>query len=216
MKLGADLATDVTLTSEMELDLCGYDITGNLTADGALTVYDSATDDYDVSDGVYGEITGTVTGTLVAADGYIAAANGFHKFGGQYISGVSLRPGNAGIYYTATFLGDQVLMNEIETGVAVSLVDLPGTDFETDEDTLYTKGTTGVIIENILKGDADDADRAIQDIYAASYVKLKDGTVLTSDEEIAYSLYDILLLLKDQNPEAFQSFVSTWQIENWF
>lgn len=213
------LAQDITGTLTLDtttVDMNGFDITGTLTVDGTVTVFDSATDDYDVSDGKYGTITGTVTGALVAKDGYIAAANGYHKFGGQYISGVSLRPANAGIYYTATVLADQVLMAELETGVAVSLVDMPAADFETDEDTLYCAGTTGVMIENILTGDAKDADRAITDIYAASYVKLADGTVLVSDTEIAYSLYDILLILQTQNPEAFQSFCTTHNIQNWF
>ena len=212
------LARDVqTLTLDTTtLDLNGFDITGNLTVDGTLTVYDSATDDYDVSDGIYGAITGTVAGDLQAAEGYIAAANGFHKFGGQYISGVSLRPSNAGIYYTATVLADEVLMEALETGVAVSLVDMPGSDFETDEDTLYTTGTNSVVIENILKGDAEDADRAIADIYAVSYVKLSDGTVLVSDATVAYSLYDVLLLVRDQYPDAFESFVETHNIESWF
>lgn len=214
--LAEDITNAVTLDSAFTLDLNGYDITGDIFVDGAMTVFDSATDDYDVSDGNYGEITGAVTGALVAEEGYIAAANGFHKFGGHYISGVSLRPGNAGIYYTATFLADKVLLETMETGVAVSLVDLPGADFETDSDTCYTTGTTGVMIENILAGDGEDADRGIMDIYAATYVKFADGTVQTSKETIAYSLYDILLLLQTQNPEAFQSFVETHNLQNWF
>jgi len=216
VRLASNLTSDITLDEVMELDLGGYDITGNLTVDGTLTVYDSATDDYDVSDGLYGEITGTVNGTLAAADGYLPAADGFHKFGGQYISGVSLRPSNAGIYYTATFLADEVLLRELETGVAVSLTDMPDADFETDADTLYTAGTNSVLIQNILKGDAEDADRAITDIYAASYVKLPDGTVLVSDTEVAYSLYDILLILKETNPTAFESFCKAHNIVHWF
>ncbi|MBR4863129.1 MAG: hypothetical protein IKU07_01030, partial [Oscillospiraceae bacterium] len=64
--------------------------------------------------------------------------------------------------------------------------------------------------------DADDADRAIMDIYAASYVKLPDGTVLVSENEVAYSLYDILLLLQTQNPEAFHRFVNNYNIQSWF
>ena len=216
VKLASDLTSNITLDTAMELDLNGFDITGNVTTTGDVTVYDSATDDYDVSDGIYGEITGTVNGTLVAKDGYIAAAGGFHKFGGHYISNVSLRPGNAGIYYTAAFLADEVLLAELETGVAVSLVDMPNADFAEDADTLYTKGTTGVLVSNILKGDADDADRAIMDIYAASYVKLPDGTVQVSDAEVAYSLYDILLILKTQNPEVFNRFVTNYNIQSWF
>jgi len=215
LKLGADVTQDVTLDAALPLDLNGFDITGNLTVDGTLTVKDSATDDYDVSDGICGEITGTVTGTLQAAEGYLAAGGGFHKFS-QRISHINLRPTDAGIYYSATFLGDEVLMNEIETGIAVSLTDLPGADFATDADTLYTTGTNSVVIQDILKGDANDADRAIADIYAASYVKLKDGTVLTSNENIAYSLYDILHLVKEQYPDDFADFVKTHNIESWF
>ena len=86
----------------------------------------------------------------------------------------------------------------------------------TDADTLYTTGTNSVVIQDILKGDANDADRAIADIYAASYVKLPDGTVLTSNENIAYSLYDILLLVRDQYPNDFADFVKTHGIEAWF
>ena len=215
LALARDVSCDIDVDPHFILDLNGCDITGTVTVDGTLTVKDSATDDYDVSDGLYGEITGAVTGTLAAAEGYVAAADGFHKLH-QYISHVNLRPGSAGIYYTATFLGDQVLMDEMETGVAVSLTDLPGADFETDADTLYTTGTSGVIIENILKGDFEDADRAIMDIYAASYVKLKSGTVLTSDEAIAYSLYDVLLLLQQQDATALTEFLAKWNIEAWF
>jgi hypothetical protein len=209
--LFADHNEDLTLSKNVCVDLNGYDITGNLTVDGTLTVFDSATDDYTVADGFCGEITGTVTGALVAKDGYVAAANGFHKVD-QYISSVSLRTSQAGVYYSATFLCDEVLAQEIETqGVAVSLTDLPGADFETDEDTLYAIGNHGVMVANILKGDADDADRAIMDIYAASFIKLKDGTVLTSTAEVAYSLYDVLMLIKDHAPDAFESFVEKWQ-----
>ena len=216
LALARDVSCDVTVDPNFLLDLCGHDITGNVTVDGTLTVKDSATDDYDVSDGLCGEITGTVTGTLAAADGYVAAAKGFHKFD-QYISGVSLRPSNAGIYYTATVLADEVLRSEFASqGVAVSLVDLPGVDFETDEDTLYTVGSTGVMIQNILKGDTEDADRGITDIYAASYVKLKDGTVLVSDENVAYSLYDVLLLIRAQNADALTDFLTKWNIQSWF
>ena len=214
--LAADITADVTLDSAYTLDLNGHDITGSLTVNGTMTVYDSATDDYTVADGVCGEITGAVTGTLAAKEGYIAAGNGFHKFGGQYISSVSLRPRNAGIYYSATVLADEVLMEALETGVAVSLADMPGTDFETDEDTLYATGTHGVLVQNILKGDSEDADRAITDIYAASFVKLPDGTVLVSEETVAYSLYDVLLLVRDQYPDEFADFVETHNIENWF
>ena len=212
--LGCDQTVPATLAS-CNLDLNGFDAVVDAAEGATVTVWDSQTDDYTVED-KYGYGVLTATGNVVAKEGYIAAAGGFHKFGGQYISSVSLRPGNAGIYYTATFLADEVLLSALETGVAVSLTDMPGADFATDADTLYTKGTTGVLVNNILKGDADDADRAIMDIYAASYVKLPDGTVLVSENEVAYSLYDILLLLQTQNEEAFQSFITNHNIDSWF
>ena len=43
-----------------------------------------------------------------------------------------------------------------------------------------------------------------------------DGTVLVSENEVAYSLYDVVTILQTQNYEAFQSFVTTHNIENWF
>ena len=215
LRLARSIDYAVTVDPAFVLDLNGCDITGSLTVDGNLTVYDSATDDYTVADGIMGQITGTVTGTLAAADGYVAFDNGFHKLD-QHIRHVSLRPENAGIYYTASFLADEVLLAQLQTGVAVSLVDMPGSDFASDEDTLYTVGTTGVMIDNILKDNAIDIDRAITDIYAASYAKLPDGTVLVSEAEVGYSLYDILLILKEQNNEAFQSFITHWHLQSWF
>ena len=213
--LDCDQTKAATATKSFNLDLNGYDALLDIAEGATVTVWDSQTDDYTVQDDAgYGILT--ATGNAVAKEGYIAAEGGFHKFGGQYISGVSLRPGNAGIYYTATFLCDEVLLSTLEMGVAVSLADMPGSDFATDEDTLYTVGTTGVMIQNILTGDAEDTDRAIMDIYAASYVKLPDGTVLVSENEVAYSLYDVLLILKTQNPDAFHSFCETWNIASWF
>ena len=204
--LGCDQTENATLPS-CNLDLNGFDANITVAEGATVTVWDSATDDYTVEDAQgYGILTST--GNVVAKDGYVAAGGGFHKFGGQYISSVSLRPSNAGIYYSATFLADEVLLAELETGVAVSLADMPTADFETDEDTLYAKGSHGVLVQNILKGDAEDADRAIMDIYAASYVKLPDGTVLVSENDVAYSLFDILMLLKEQNPQAYTDFVN--------
>jgi hypothetical protein len=208
--LGCDQTKAATGTKSFLLDLNGYDAIVNAAEDATVTVWDSQTDDFTVED-QYGYGVLTATGNIVAKEGYLAAAGGYHKFGGQYVSGVSLRPGNAGVYYTATILADEVLLATLETGVAVSLTDMPGADFASDEDTLYTVGTTGVMVQNILNGDPEDADRAIMDIYAASFVKLSDGTVLMSENEVAYSLFDILMLLKDQNPQAYTDFVNNWK-----
>ena len=113
-------------------------------AAGSTTVVDGlkvATDDYDVADGTYGEITGTVTGTLVAKDGYIAAGNGFHKFGGQYISSVSLRPQNAGIYYKSQIQCDEMVSARIKaSGVILNAAEAPSLE-NMETTSIYT--TTG-------------------------------------------------------------------------
>jgi hypothetical protein len=91
---------------------------------------------------------------------------------------ISLRPSAGGLYYTGQWHCDEVLAKHIDTfGVAVSLVDMPGTDFATDTDTMWTEslgseftsGTKkcGVLINRILKDAATDIA-----FYAARYNKL--------------------------------------------
>ena len=42
-------------------------------------------------------------------------------------------------------------------------------------------------------------------------MKLPDGTVLVSEATVAYSLFDILMILKETNPQAYENFVNTWK-----
>ena len=228
--LGCDQTEEITLSKSFGMDLNGCDAAGITVAEGyTLTVWDSATDDYTVRDDQgYGKLV--ATGNVVAGEGYVELNGSYHKFS-QHISGVSLRPGVAGIYYNATWNCDEVLLESMQSfGVAVSLADMPKADFASDPDTLYTafesvtcgKPQTSAMITNILKGEADDIDRAITDIYAAAYVVLKDGTVLITDNEIAYSLYDVVKLLDNSQYadalkdfyNAWESLLKTWDLEN--
>ena len=226
LKLNRDVTQNVTLDPALPLDLNGHDITGSLTVSGTLTVFDSQTDDFTVADEVYGKITGAVTGTLAAAPGYVALKdNSFHRFE-QTISGVSIRPSEAGVYYTGKWSCDEVLAANIASfGVAVSLKDMPGADFRSDLDTLWTSfggsqlengvQKTSAIISGILKEGKDNDTRGKTDIYAVSYVILTDGTVLTGTDNIAYSLYDVMRLAEDTafetNKEALNAFYNTWK-----
>ena len=207
-------------------DLQGHTVTVDLNGcdlivggDGKLIAYDSSNDSYDAI--ACGKIVNAgqieIQKNVTTSNGncYIAVSHNdgitMHRLD-IGISAVAVRPSIDGVYYTATFHCDNVLQQEIQMqGVAVSLVDLPGDDFETDADTLYAVGKNGVMISNIIKGDAEDADRAIMDIYAAAFVKLKDGTILTSDEVVAYSFYDVLMIMKTQNPAAYKSYIQKWQ-----
>ena len=212
---------DAAVTADtLYLDLNGC-LLSEITVTGTLYGYDSsATAEAEGTGGILA-VSGTVA-TDHTAEGvrYITLnSNGIYTFHvlKLSVSAVSLRTAGAGLYYTSAISCDEQLAAQIRTsGVAVSLVDLPDTDLLTDGDTLYSVSQHGVLVDNILTGDSEDADRAIADIFAAAYVTLSDGTVLTSGENVAYSLYDILLLLRDQNPDAFQSFCDTHNIANWF
>jgi hypothetical protein len=214
------------------LDLNGHNVTGSITVDGTLQVKDTQTDDFTVADGVYGKITGQVTGALEAAPGYVAVdGESFHRFE-QRICGATIRPSVAGIYYTAQWNCDEVLSGKIASfGVAVSVKDMPGTDFRADLDTLWTTFSgsefangaqkTSAIISGILKEGKDNDARGKMDIYACAYVILADGTVLTSADGAAYSLYDVMHLAEDTayetNKEALADFYNTWKdvMQNW-
>ena len=212
------------------LDLGGFDAKGITVAEGCvLTVFDSATDDYTVLDAQgYGRLT--ASGTVVAKEGYVSVdSSTFHRFT-QAITGVSVRPASAGMYYGATWWCDEVLMQQVESfGVAVSLQDMPGAEFDQDtrwtsfagKDFLCGKEATGVLIDHILKDGADNQSRGTQKIYAASYVVLKDGTKLLSHEAVSYSLCDVMQLLDEkayaENMAALEAFYARWEdpMANW-
>ena len=185
----------LALTKDTIVDVNGTNAT--VTGSGKLYGFDSANDDYDG----YGTVT--VTGATVepvyqAHNGnrYVTVTDGtatsFHRLG-IGISTVSLRPSIAGIYFNGTWQCDSVLEAMIDTfGVAVSVEDMPGADFETDNDTLYTtfgadqfvngKPQTSVMIRNILVSGGENEDRGTKPIYAAPYAKLTNGELIFGDD----------------------------------
>jgi len=232
VKLARDMKTDMTLDPSMVLDLNGYDVTGAITVDDTLKVKDSRTDDFTVDDGIYGEITGTVNGTVEAADGYATLDNkSFHKLS-QRISTVALRPYATGIYYGATWQCDEVLAESIQNyGIALSADDMPDEGFAADSKTLYTqldgstfvsgKAANSVLVANILKPDAEDNNgRGQRDIHALSYVTFEGGKTYVSDG-ISYSLCDVMHLLDqnayEENATKLNAFYTTWKttMEAW-
>ena len=191
------------------------DLNGNaLTVTGSGKVYgfDSENNDYSG----YGTATlgdASAEPVYLAPNGYRYVAltqdgkTSFHRLG-ITISNVSLRPGNAGIYFQGLWACDALLEEEIASyGVAVSVANMPGADFATDGDTLYTafdkasfvsgQAQTSVLIQNIIKSGADNATRGAMPIYAAPYAVLKSGAVVVgvdnkSEGGVAYSMADVL------------------------
>ena len=123
------------------------------------------------------------------------------------ITKVSLRPSSTGIYYTTGIYCDDVLEKEIATyGVAVSLVDVPTSDFKNpDNKCLYTEAVangdfqsgefTGALVNNILSTTAtNNADRAQMPIYANAYVIFANGETMVNSVSAAprYNLKDLV------------------------
>ena len=199
------------LTRDAVVDLNG----NNLTVTGAGTLYgfDSENDDFDG----YGTLTAepqiTVAPQHMAPSGkrYIAITDetgtSFHRLG-IAITGVSLRPSAAGIYYKATWECDEALQAKIQSfGVAVSTENMPTADFATDGDTLYTAMTaekfvsgqsiTSAMIENIIKTGEDNQTRGTMPIYAAPYVVVDGKTIVGDDNAptmggVIYSMKSVL------------------------
>lgn len=204
----------VELSRDTVVDLNGSQLT--VTGTGKLYGFDSENDDYDG----FGTVTGANTqNSYIAPNGnlYITLTdeNGtsFHRLG-VGIRNVSLRTASAGIYFRGTWDCDSVLQEKIRSyGVAVSVEDMPGSDFAADGDTLYTAfdgsalGTehTSVIVENILQEGADNWERGLQTIYASAYAVIDDGSeaglTVTQPKGIGYSMYDVLRNIDNHWPQ---------------
>ncbi len=212
-------AQDVVLTKDCTIDICGHtvSVSGNYTFYGL----DSSSDDFTVPSGRVIAAKETTVASNSKADGkqYVSTDESdgisFHRIQAQ-ITDVALRPSADGLYYTGSFGCDEIVGASIESyGVAVSAVNMPGNDFMTDGDTLYTEfdgatmengaRKTGVLISGIMKdGRSSELNDAYgkMPVFATAYLKLKDGSIVLSDtdnitDDIAYSLYDVLAVLDD-------------------
>ena len=180
----APVTGDITITKSITLDLNGYSITGNFTANGCQ-LRDSQTDDYTVNDSFgYGKITGKIVGAA-PLDGYLyveeSDGQSFHKIA-VCMDKVTLRASSTGIYYTGQFLFDEVVAQTVAAyGVTMSTSSKVPVADDTDSSCMYTTSANSTLLNNILSGSADDANNATKNIYASAYVKFTDGSILYSD-----------------------------------
>lgn len=199
--LFADVTEPVTLDKDVLVDLNGYHITGGF--DGGKTVYcqDVHTDDYTISDGIYGSaVPGNCV--LVAADGYHAVADqgtySFHRLSFD-ITSMSLRPSEVGLYLSATFAGDELVSTQIESfGVVLNAYDEPCEE-NMQTTSLYTDypagrwvcgqttTATGTLLRGIMDQNIDTQTnqlRAKTLVFGKAYIKTAEG----------YSFSDLILL----------------------
>ena len=189
------------LSGDLTLDLNGYSVSHVTTYGHKLTVFDSATDDYDVADGKYGTVPSSAE--VVAAPGYMELTKdgktSFHKYEME-LTDLVVNTGKKGISYKTTFKGDQAVKGQIkEYGIAMRAyaepnattiwtdpgclthVAMPQSDWQIGDGDNTIKS---VYITNILvEGEQDTVNqaRANVPIYGRAYIQLLDGTMIFSE-----------------------------------
>lgn len=194
IRLMDSVSEDIAVSKNLLLDLNGNSITGTITVAEGKTLYvkDSRTDDYTVSDSVYGKLI--VSGDVAAQDGYLKVTeNGkvsFHKVE-ITIDSMALRSSCAGIYYNSTFKGDEVVANAVKVfGVALSIQEVPD---ESNIDLLckrstfegFTAGQDGnpsasTLLMNIMKTDNSNlinTRNMRMNVYGRPYIQTEDGYI---------------------------------------
>ena len=138
----ADVA--LTLAGDANLNLAGYNVT--VAGEGTVYGFDSANDDYSgyglltVAEGAEIEIAPELR---ILKNRYIAVpengAYGFHRLA-MWLSDVTLRTNNPGMYYKAAYQCDEVLSELVDSyGVALSLNAVPTLEFATEAGVKYTQ-----------------------------------------------------------------------------
>lgn len=184
--------------TELNVNIAG----GEVTVSGAATVYgsDSSNDDYSGNGKLIPAEGAEITVEPVVMRGdnrYIAVQDeagawSFHRLA-MWMSAVTLRTeGNPGIYYKATYQCDKVLRDLVDSyGVALSLQDMPGADFETaDKYTAYgtedfaeaysgnkVNTVSGAVVGIMKERNSKEVNtaNANREIYANAYLKLNIG-----------------------------------------
>ena len=233
VKLMKNVREDVVISDDVYLDLNGKTLTGSVTGDGTLYGMDCATDRYTTEN--MGRIVGTVscqvagnfkTDVTGAVRRYLAVADdagySFHRL---YlgITHMSLKPTVTGVGYKAVFAGDDAVAGQIESYGFILWLDESKKIEASKEGTAYESGETVTLrLQNF-----DVENYGEDQVYATVFVKLKDGTVIESNE-YHYSLRSLLETI-NQNTSGFstaqleavkemcrkyESAMSDWDIEN--
>ncbi len=232
-------AENLTVEANTYIDLNGHTIAGVTVSDGAtLYVSDSQTDDYTVADGICGAVTG-ITGSVQAANGYVQIAEedavSFHR-ADLTIKSMSLRPGNAGVYYRSHFAADEVVAARVESyGVALSVAAEPTAEnLETlcGYSVLYNFGAgekSGTLLTGIMdvaNTPEENAANAAMDIYGRAYIKTEDGytfgaTVVRDLQEQVEAIDAIFDALTETQKsgilamyETYKAAMADWNIPN--
>ncbi len=191
----------ISVDKDLVIDLNGNDIFELHVAEGkTVTVFDFQTNDYNVSDGIYGKIYAH-SGNVVAAEGYLAVDEdntdaydilSFHKLNLE-ITAMSLRTSaeneqDPGVYYKSNFRGDEVIAAQVaKYGIALNINEAPNaSNMNTTTRASVFKnfaagesgnaGKTGTLLKGIIKAtnsEANNERNANMPIFGRPYVQLK-------------------------------------------
>lgn len=204
IKLMAPVAEDVTVSSDVYLDLNGQTVNGTVTVEAGATLYgmDSQTDDYTIEDETgygklkiagEGQVLGLPEESALAEHGYmkITEADGvsFHAVNLK-LTAMTLRADCAGVLYKSVFGGDELVADRVTGyGVALSVKAVPTAD-NLDTECKYTQikkdftaggmdaDATSSLLKNVLKPTnsilANNRNSNIP-VYGRAYILTEDG-----------------------------------------
>ena len=204
LRLTGDISENVTIPAGVIIDLAGNNLSGVTVSEGALFM-DSATDNY----------TSLHYGKLIPASGKVDASYktntaaikryltveeegsySFHRFY-MGITKISIRPDSVGVGYKATFVGSEYLEQCLSSGNAF------GYAMWLNEGNKVRRGLTAdkfggsqeltLRINNFLtteKTAEENENRANTPIYASTYIRLQDGTIIESTP-VCYTFRDM-------------------------
>ncbi len=208
IKLIKNEANAVTVDEgkDVYLDLNGCSVNNTVTVTGNYTLYckDTATDDYTVSDGIYGRIkavSGNVKGipedSNMADDGYLKVTEtdgtSFHRVNLD-LTHMTLRAEDNGeplpsVYYKSNFKGDEKVAAAVEKyGVALSVRAMPDaanldekceySSFDTFKSGSTGNSGNGTLLKGIMKttnAPLRNYNNANMGIYGRAYIQTADG-----------------------------------------
>ena len=150
--------------------------------------------------------------------------------GSLAITTVVLKPEAAGVYFGSNLDWAAKNAQIVAYGIAVSTENpLPVAD-DSDETSLYTQGSTSVLVKDIMKtvnSDAQNHMNARKAIHARVYIKMADGTYAYS-EAVTVTLQQVVMGAQNKWDElstaqkdamlqmynTFESVMSSWNIPN--
>lgn len=107
-----------------------------------------------------------------------------YGIGSLAVTTVTLKPGAVGVYFGSNLDWAENNPEVLSYGIAVSTENpLPVAD-DSDESSLYTQGSTSVLIKDVMKTantDKENTTNARTKIYARVYVQMTDGEYIYSD-----------------------------------